>query len=188
MSELMVRRLEYEDLSTRVRWFNTPSVYTQMVVNYPVSLADTQQWFAKNALNDRRRDFSLVMRKADESTRIVGMYGLVDIDHRHRRAELYIVVDPEMTGRGIGKKAIQWLCNFGFIQLNLMRIYLYTLVDNNHARRFYEQNGFVLEGILRKHIYYNGAFLDRYVQAMLRSDWEVQQWRIECPPLLELLL
>lgn len=182
MSLLTVKRLEYEDLPTRVEWFNAPSVYDQMVIDVPLSLADTRQWFAENTLNPRRRDFSLVLHDTDSSARLVAMGGLTDIDCIHRRAELYIVVKPEMTGRGIGQRAVQWLCNFGFIQLNLFRIYLSTLADNSRARRFYERNGFVHEGIMRKHVYHNGSFVDRYIQALLRSEWEKQSWRM-CGPL-----
>jgi RimJ/RimL family protein N-acetyltransferase len=178
MRLLRVRRLEYEDLPVRVEWFNTPSVYSQMSVEAPLSLADTRQWFAENALNEHRRDFSFLLHDAESADRLVAMGGLVSIEYRHRRAELYIVVEPGMTGCGIGQKAVQWLCNFGFIQLSLFRIYLYTLADNDGARRLYERNGFVHEGILHKHVYHNGALVDRHIQALLRSDWEKQSWRI----------
>ena len=75
-----------------------------MAIEVPMSLVATQQWFTKNALNEQRNDFSFFLQHIDDSnTRLVAMGGLVDIDRKHQRAELYIVVDPEMTRRGIGK-------------------------------------------------------------------------------------
>ena len=65
------------------------------------------------------------------------------------------------------------------------RIYLYTLAANEGARRLYKRCGFAHEGVLRKHAYHNGEFVDRHVQGLLRKEWEdlVQQapevWSLE---------
>jgi diamine N-acetyltransferase len=185
MSCLFVRSLERNDLQTRVDWFNTPLVYRQMTIEVPMSLANTNKWFTDTVMNDARRDLSFLLRE-DDHERLVAMGGLVDINARHRRAELYIIVNPTMTGQGIGRKCIQWLCNFGFIQLNLFRIYLYSLADNEGARRLYARLGFVQEGKLRKHVYHSGRFVDRYVQGLLREDWEKQPWHISAPLFLQI--
>jgi len=185
MSTLQIRRLEREDLPTRMAWFNTPSVYTQMTIDPPFSLADTEAWFARNALNERRRDFSVLLREGSGQAPLVAMMGLVDVDRRHRRAELYIVVQPERTGRGIGRRSVQWLCNFGFLQLNLVRISVHTLAANEGARRLYERLGFSPEGVLRKYVLHNGQFADRHLHGLLRSEWEGLGWRASAPLALE---
>lgn len=173
---IYVRRLEQGDLPTRVAWLNSPEVYTQMIVDLPLSMAGTQQWFASNVLNDARRDFTFLSTSQDEQGRIVAMGGLTDIDYRHGRAELYIVADPSRMGRGFGTSAVRWLCNFGFLQLNLERIYLYTMATNAGARRLYERLGFVEEGVLRRHARHLGRLVDRHVHGLLRDEWERQPW------------
>ncbi len=182
MRVLKVRRLEQGDLATRVAWLNAPSVYSQMTVDVPLSLSDTQQWFARNALSDRRRDLAFIHEEGVGGEGLVAMGGLVDLDPRHRHAELYIVVRPGCTGRGIGSQAVRWLCAYGFIQLGLIRIYLYTLAHNTGARRLYERLGFVHEGVLRSHICHQGEFVDRHVQALLKTDWLRQPW---CAPTVQ---
>jgi RimJ/RimL family protein N-acetyltransferase len=176
-----MRRLEVEDLPARVAWFNTPSVYEKMPLDVPFSLADTTQWLFKNALNRTRYDFVFLLRDHNAEEMRAAMGGLVNFDARHRRAELYVVVEPTMTGGGIGRKAVQCLCNYGFVHLNLFRIYLYTLSSNQGAKRFYERLGFVQEGILRGHHYHHGAFVDRHLYGMLRDEWEVQPWSVQGP-------
>lgn len=179
---ISARRLESSDLPTRVDWFNTPSVYSQMSLDVPISLSATQQWHAKAATNDARRDFCFEMRAEGDSTDravVVAMGGLTDIDRAAQHAELYIVVDPHRTGRGIGAPSIRWLCNYGFIGLGLARIYLHTMPHNDGARRLYSRLGFVHEGILRKHAMHQGRLVDRHVQSLLRSEWEVQEWAAE---------
>lgn len=185
MPKIIVRRLEREDLETRVAWFNDPYVYGQMTIDIPVSLAGTEEWFSQNRLNRSRADFCFFTQNEEGAMSRIAMCGLVDIDLHHRRAELYVVVNPQMTGRGIGKTAVQWLCNYGFSELNLLKIYLFTVHQNQRAQHLYERTGFVLEGILRQHVCHRGRFTDRCVYGILRDEWSEQQWRDECVVKLE---
>lgn len=182
MTVIHVRKLEKRDLPTRVKWFNALPVYTQMPLEIPISLADTEEWFMRNRLNDHRRDFSFVIEQGEAEV-IVAMGGLVDINHYHRRAELYMVVNPELFGKGIGGQATRWLCNFGFVVLDLRRIYLFTLYGNERARRMYESIGFLQEGVLRQHHFHNGAYHDRCIYGLLKSDWQKQPWSITEGPI-----
>jgi len=166
-----------EDLPTRVAWFNHPTVSAQMTLEIPMSLSETQQWYRGVLLNPRRKDFSfLVSDKSSKQARIIAMGGLIDIDAFHRNAELYIVVDPMQHGKGFGRRAIHWMCNWGFNIRNLERIYLYVHGDNQPARHLYEQLGFVEEGRLRKHHLHNGRYADRYIYGLLREEWRNLPW------------
>ncbi len=188
MTILMVRRLELEDLPTRVRWLNTPSVLAHMSIETPVSLSSTRQWFTQNTLSVHRRDFSFLSHSTESDDELVAMGGLTDIEQRHRRAELYVVVSPGMTGRGIGTRAVQWLCNYGFIELGLNRIYLHTFAANERAQRLYNRVGFSLEGILRSHAFHHGASVDRHVYGLLRDEWENMRWRANAPMIMQISL
>ena len=119
------------------------------------------------------------MKQDGTDSRLMCMAGLVDISFQHQRAELYIMVNPSCTGQGIGTRALRWLCNFAFAYLALQRVYLFTVGSNHRARTFYEKNGFIHEGILRRHAIHLGQFVDRHVHGMLRSDWETQPWRTD---------
>lgn len=168
---ISVRMLAVNDLAVRVQWFNTASIYLQMPLEPPFSLARTQEWYARIVDDERRRDFVFERETSNSDTQIVAMGGLVNIDHKNQRAELYIVVGPEVTGKGIGSRVVSWMCQYGFSVLNLQRIYLYTVSANERARHFYERLGFVQEGVMRKHLYHNGAFVDRYIHGLLKADW-----------------
>lgn len=175
---MIARKLEHDDLDTRVEWFNNPLVYRQMVIDVPLSLASTQQWFSKAALDPSRRDFTFFEENEGHDEKLVALGGLTDIDHRQRNAELYIVVDPSKTGQGIGSRCVQWLCNYGFIQQCLEKVYLYTFDENIGARKVYSRCGFQEEGVLRKHILYQGRFVDRHIQSILKEDWLQQPWAV----------
>ena len=58
-----------------------------------------------------------------------------------------------------------------FFNLNLHRIELDVLTTNIAAQKLYEKCGFVKEGIRRKAVYKNGAFVDMYIYAILREEF-----------------
>lgn len=168
MHILFVRKLEREDLPTRVEWFNNPLIYRQMMLNPPFSLSETQAWFSRTLLNDTRQDFTVV----DENNQIIAMAGLTGITYRDWRAELYIAVNPSLTGKGIGSRVMMWLGRYAFDYLDLKRIFLYTIAENQGARRFYERLGFRHEGTLREHSWQEGRPVDRCIYGMLKSEWK----------------
>lgn len=179
MQELIGHRLEIEDLIDRVAWINDPAINANMTFETPLSLARTHSWFASSIQNIHRRDFAFWIPNDGTSPQRVAMGGLTEIELQHRHAELYLFVAPHLTGRGIGQQALRWLCNFGFVAIGLERIYLYTLGHNDGARRLYERNGFVAEGVLRNHIFHQGKLRDRYVHGLLRSEWQKLSWSVE---------
>jgi RimJ/RimL family protein N-acetyltransferase len=58
-----------------------------------------------------------------ENDCFIGMLGLIGISLENRSAEISIVIDPELRGKGYGKKAIDLLLKEGFERLNLDNIY-----------------------------------------------------------------
>ncbi len=174
---LTVRRLEREHLTLRVSWFNHPDVFKYMTLDVPMSLAATERWFQNASVNQHRRDFCFLLASDDDEVP-VAMGGLVDIDRHHSRAELYMLVGPEYSGRGIGRAVLRWLCNYGFNSLGLQRIYLTTVAGNERAENLYRSHGFEEEGRLRRHLYHLGDFKDRLMFGLLRHEWETMRWAV----------
>lgn len=176
MRTLLARKLDFTDLEQRVEWFNHPKIYCNMPLDIPVGLSGTQQWFNKTVLSSSRRDFCFDVEDSTASLFVAAMGGLVEIEHQHQRAALYVLVNPGHISKGIGQAATGWLCNYGFWVLGLQKIYLFTFSDNVAANKLYERLGFVKEGVLRNHHYHLGKFVDRYVFGLLRNDWQDASW------------
>ena len=173
MGAIGARLIESRDLVERVRWFNHPAIYENMPLDTPVSLGGTQAWYSRVVSNSSRKDYAFT--RLDErgvESDLVAMGGLVSIDHRHRRCELYIAVNPFMTGQGIGHAVVRWMCDQAFYRIGVHRVFLYTIADNEGANRFYKRLGFAKEGVLRDHQVHLGRLVDRCVFGILRAEWE----------------
>ena len=160
------RLLCEKDLPIRVEWMNNPKVYSSMHYEVPILLENTLNWFHKNVGNVGRADLVF-----EEDGQIVAMGGLTAINREVDKAELYVFVNPNLQRGGIGTKATNLLCKYGFEQLNLNKIYLETNEDNWAARRVYEKCGFRLEGVHRAECKNcNGDWQSRMYFGMLKGE------------------
>lgn len=171
--EIIPRLFTRNDIVERVNWINNPSINNNMYFDLPASVKNTERWFESNIGSDIRIDFSFFNSQGS----IIAMGGYTSINYVHNNAEFYIMVNPEMHGRGIGKKVSKWMFNYAFSIINLNKIFLYTNDDNIGAYKIYEDAGFKLEGVLRDHKWKNGKFHNRRIYGLLKSEWNNLDWK-----------
>jgi RimJ/RimL family protein N-acetyltransferase len=132
-----------------------------------VSAAEHDAWFMSVVHGDHCAYFA-IETVADQVH--VGNAWLWDIDRRHRKAELRVVIGNETArGQGMGAEAIDGLCRHGFDRLGLHRIYACVLSINPAARRAFERAGFALEGTLRDDRWAVDRFVDTHLLARVHS-------------------
>jgi len=164
-----LRPLERRHLERTRAWANDPGLMRLLGRERPVSEAEHEEWFER--VVGGRADCAYFAVEANPGGEHVGNVWLWDIDGRHRRAELRIVIgDPEPAGRGAGTEAITLLCDHAFGALGLHRVYAYVLAFNPRARRSFEKAGFVLEGTLREDRRSGDAYTDVYLLGKLPAQ------------------
>ncbi len=163
---MQIRKIQLEDLKSRVEWMNNPAVYSNMHFDIPITLENTVKWFNKNLNDDCRIDFAI-----EHDSRLVGFGGLTNIDKSVGKAEFYIFINPHEHSRGFGSKALIKILEYAFDTLSLNRVWLVTDAGNTVARKMYEKCGLSLEGILRQDALRNQKLIDRCRYAMLRSEF-----------------
>src|SRR5438067_1814507 len=129
---ISLRPLELHHLQKTREWANDPELMRLLNRAQPISSSEHEQWFA--SLKERK-DCTYFAIETNADSVHVGNIWLWDIDPRHRRAELRIVIgNNAYTGQGAGTEAIKGLCNYAFEQLNLHKINAQVLAINPRAR------------------------------------------------------
>jgi RimJ/RimL family protein N-acetyltransferase len=155
--------LDRPHLARTREWANDPELMRLMDRKQPVSPVEHEAWFASLP---RRADCAYFAIETVDGRAHVGNVWLWDIDRRHRKAELRVVVgDRGARGKGLGAEAIDRLCRHAFEELDLHRVYAYVLGINPSARKAFERAGFSLEGTLRDDRWAVDRFIDSYLLA-----------------------
>lgn len=163
---IVLSPFERRHLEDTRRWANDPELMRLLDRARPVSDEEHEKWFAE--LQGRTDCVYFAIETAPDA-RHIGNVWLWNIDPRHRRAELRIIIGGDQDhGRGAGTEAISLVCDYGFERLNLHKVYAYVLGINERARRAFEKAGFVLEGTLREDRWVGDAYTDVYLLGKLR--------------------
>lgn len=166
--KITIRKFERTDISKKVDWINNPENNQYLHYDIPISVAGTEKWFDSH-INDTNR-FDAVM-EADGVP--VGTIGLLNIDRNNSKAEYYVAIgDTAYKGKGVAKEASHLILQYGFEELGLNRIYLFTEIDNIAAQKLFEKVGFRREGVSRQDIISHGKYVDRVAYGYLKEDWD----------------
>lgn len=106
---------------------------------------------------------------AELEGRVVGLLGLqVSTGRRSHIGYLYLFVDQEAHGQGIGTALLKKAIDLGDNWLNLERLELGVLSNNPRAQALYERMGFAVEGRKVGALFGQGQFHDEILMARFR--------------------
>jgi len=101
---------------------------------------------------------------------VIGSTGLHAVDHRNRNCSWGIwTAPPDRWGKGYGSETCRLCVRFAFDVLGMEKVSLEVYEGNEGARRAYEKAGFASEGVLRRHIWLDGALRDVELMAVFRE-------------------
>ena len=165
-----LRLLSQDDLKDRVAWINDEENIRTLLFDWPTSYEKTLKWYNNVLFDNTKLHLSIVDNDTNE---LIGMTGLLNIDRINHHAQLYITIgNKKYRGRRLPDEVIPLVLEYGFTELELKKIYLYTLPNNERGRHVYERSGFQLDGILRQQVYCRGKQQDLYVHSILKAEFE----------------
>ncbi|NUK22616.1 GNAT family N-acetyltransferase [Streptomyces lunaelactis] len=126
-------------------------------------------WYGTRHEQSDRLDLAVVERATGSC---VGEAVLNQWDSDNRSCSFRIALAVAGQGRGLGTEAVRLTVGYGFERLGLHRISLGVFAFNPRARRAYEKAGFVVEGVRRDVLLYDGAWVDDIVMSILAPEWE----------------
>jgi len=163
---IKLRPLEREDLYFVHQMDNNASVMRYWFEEPFETFAELSALYEEHIHDQRERRF--VVEHAGTKA---GLVELVEIDHVHRRAEFQIIVAPDHQGKGIASKATRLAMEYGFMVLNLNKIYLIVDKENQKALHIYQKQGFEVEGTLRHEFFIHGQYRDVTRMCLFQKDY-----------------
>ena len=167
-----LRELERRDLKEINKWRNDSELIASLGAPFRYINAEVdEKWFDSYMSN---RGSAVRCAIVDENKDVIlGLVSLVAIDHLNQSAEFHIMIgNKENQGKGIGTYAVKEMLHHAFYNLNLRRIELAVLEDNQRAQKLYEKVGFVREGVKRQAKYKHGKFVNMIIYSLLLDEFE----------------
>lgn len=93
----------------------------------------------------------------------------MDIDERHLKADVGVVVNAQYWRKDIGSEALQRVLAFCFDDLSLQRVQGLPITENAAACRMLEKCGMQREGTLRRYAMQKGRWWDFNVYSILKN-------------------
>jgi len=153
------------------------SFYKHMEYKPHESLEETKQYLKK--LIDRSCSDSghywFIFLKVEE--KIIGTFGLQNIDRRKGSAEIGYGISPDYWGHGYFSETLIMVLKYLFLKLGFHRVSAITQVDNIASIKALEKVGFRKEGIMRD--YYlslkDRRRYDAEMLAILRDEFSYKE-------------
>ena len=91
----------------------------------------------------------------------------------HHKATFAIgLFDAELRGIGVGSEAVQLALSYAFEYLSLHRVSLKVFAFNERALHVYKKCGFVVEGIERDAVFFDGRYESDVLMSILRHEFD----------------
>jgi [ribosomal protein S5]-alanine N-acetyltransferase len=141
-----------------VNWFSNKEIVQYSVNQYKKFSFEGQCSYVESCLKNNDLDLYGIF----DDTLHIGNIAINNLTTVHRRAELtYVVGDTRYWGGGVASFAVSKMIEFGKSKYKLNKLYASVAGANSRSKRVLEKNGFVLEGIRKKHLFYNKEFFDQ---------------------------
>lgn len=166
--DVLLRRYAPDDRDGLVRLADDPAVAEYLADRFPhpYTAADAEAWIELAGSETRLCNFAVEWRGS-----LVGGAGLEPLPDMHSgTAEIGYWLGRPYWGRGIAARAVESLAAYAFGELLFIRLQALVFAENAASMRVLEKNGFVREGVLRKHIRKNGVIHDAVLYARLRNE------------------
>ncbi len=137
------------------------------------TLEGTKKFCARLLDAKDRVDYAITLK--DDPT-YIGEVVLNNIKMEERSANFRIGLSSQKYfNKGYGSEATALMLKHGFETLGLHRIELEVFDFNPRARRVYEKNGFVVEGIHRDTLLWDGKYYNAITMSILEDEWFERQ-------------
>lgn len=176
---IYLREIQRSDLKEINLWRNDKSLIDFLGSPFRFINEEVDEKWFDFYLTSRLNNIRLAICEAT-SDKLVGVTYLLQIDWINRSGEYSIQIGKISShSRGIGFQATMKILEHAFNDLNLNRVYLTVLEDNERAIKLYKKVGFIEEGKHRKAVFKNGRYFDFIQMAILADEYKAEDVKVK---------
>ena len=135
-------------------------------IPYPYTMKEAKKWISQCIKSKKNKNKKEIHFAIDVNGEVIGGIGYIKME-KHK-AEIGYWLGKKYWNRRIMTETVKLMTNFGFNKLKLKRIYAEVFQKNKASARVLKNNGYRLEGILRKHHLKDGKLIDALVYAKVK--------------------
>jgi len=129
----------------------------------PYTVEDAQKFISMCLKQDPYEVFAI-----EYEGEYVGNIGLHRQDDVYRKtAELGYFIGEPYWNKGITTRAVNLICDYGFRELDIIKIFSGVFSFNTASQKVLEKCGFALEAVLKSAVIKNGKIFDEYRYAKI---------------------
>jgi RimJ/RimL family protein N-acetyltransferase len=169
---IVIRVLEEKDIEAYLRPFEDEGEPLLNLCGFeePPSRDRVERWLAPNWVGPpEMRSWEFAIADA-ESDAFLGAIILHSCDWSNRRAEVGAWIAEPVRDRGVGSAALDLLLDWAFGELELERIEMTALPENENVPHIAEKFGFTYEGTMRKRNFERGRRVDLLLWGLLKDE------------------
>ncbi|MFA5657755.1 MAG: GNAT family protein [Oscillospiraceae bacterium] len=136
------------------------------VFPYPYTLSDAEFYVNMCIEADEKTQCTRAIVVDGKAVGSIGFFLKDDV--YSKSAEIGYWLGEPFWRKGIMSCAIKLLCDFGFENYDIVRIFAEPYSHNIGSRRALEKAGFLFEGEMKKSVFKNGEFFDSCMYAIIR--------------------
>jgi len=150
-----------------VKWFEDPEIVKYSDNQYRRFSFDSQLEYVESCLKSPN---TLLVGIFHENLHI-GNICVNDIASVHKRGEIsYVIGEKSYWGSGLGTKSVGRVIQHLKDEYDLTKLHAGLSSLNIGSKKILEKNLFTLEGVRKKHLYYNGQWSDCLEYGLILND------------------
>lgn len=107
------------------------------------------------------------------NNQLIGVVGLLFIDHVNRCTSIGYWLANRYQGKGIITRSCGALINYAFTKLNLNRVEIRCAVENHKSRGIPNRLGFQNEGVVREAEWLYDHYVNHVIYGLIKSEWGI---------------
>ena len=169
-NDFTLRLIEEEDLPWIKHLRENPDI-NKYLGSFCLLNDFTQRTWFNSLQNSRSKCYMIFSKTNGLSNEKIGMVRITEIDLINKLICVGGDIAPKHRGNGYAKEMFKLIFKYGFNYMNMNRLYLYVLEDNNVAKALYKKMGFTHEGTQREAIFSDGKYKDYEMMSILKREY-----------------